>query len=387
VSRTVLTLPDLPTGTLTQSAGDVRYLPLTGGNLSGPLTFGTAPSGDATLSRTGPGALRADTHLGVGVNPAAWQDSAWRAVQVGMGGAVAGHVSFPQARLSANTYYDSAGAARSLAAGSAAALLLAQDGSAYFSSAPNAAGAGVAQTFTTRLAVAQTGTLTLTPDAATNALVATGVQIGPGGGANGRVSASAAALEISGLNGYVHGNTDNAQNLGHASVRWVAVYAVNGTIQTSSREYKEGITPLDPVACYQAAKDVRWYEFAYLPPAYQEPPEQEGQEPEERQRQVDEGKAAHARMLVETAPARHQRGFVFPDAEGVAKDEAGGVLPPVPELFGLSDRQSTTPQADLATLGAATQEIIRRLETLEDGALKRIATLETHILALEARPA
>ena len=73
-------------------------------------------------------------------------------------------------------------------------------------------------------------------------------------------------------------------------------------------------------------------------------------------------------MVAETTPARHQRGFVFPtDGAGgaEAKDELGGALPPVPDLFGLSDLQSTTPQADLATLGCAMQEIIRRLESLE----------------------
>ena len=72
-------------------------------------------------------------------------------------------------------------------------------------------------------------------------------------------------------------------------------------------------------------------------------------------------------MVAETAPARHQRGFVFP-AGAEARTRRGAPLPPVPDLFGLSDRESTTPQADLATLGCALQEVIRRLEALEGAA-------------------
>ena len=140
---------------------------------------------------------------------------------------------------------------------------------------------------------------------------------------------------------------------------------------------KEGITPLSPAACYQAAKDVRWYEYAYLPPAYTppEPPpdiaydatddnETKAEKKTARDDAEAKAKAAHLKMVAETAPARHQRGFVFP-AGASAKDEAGGALPPVPDLFGLSDRQSTTPQADLATLGAALQYLITKVESLE----------------------
>ena len=122
---------------------------------------------------------------------------------------------------------------------------------------------------------------------------------------------------------------------------------------------------------------MRWYEFAYTPPVYTEPEpppdiaydaaddnETKAEKKAARDEAEAQAKAAHLKMVAETAPARHQRGFVFPDG-AEAKDEAGGALPPVPDLFGLSDRASTTPQADLATLGCAMQEIIRRLETLE----------------------
>jgi hypothetical protein len=471
-----ITTGDIGTGYLTRESHvtDQITLALTGGgvDLVSPdlidavvrdtLWFGPAPTGapDASLSRTGPGALRADTHLGVGVNPAAWgatytglqvgiggalwggaaafsnwsgnayfdgtnrraltaaasseislnagsvsvstapsvaagaaqtfttrltlneagnlgvgvtpvawHATDWKAMQLGMGGAVWGHTGFPQVLLGANTYFDAANQARAIVNGLAARLYIAQDGSLTFANAVNAS-AGASHAFTSRAAINSTGTLTLTPDAGQTAIAFAG---GPVGGIGGGVGAPTVnlrlfannALELDSGANFVTPARHAAVNLGASGLAWATVYAQNGTIQPSSSAAKEGITPLDPLACYEAAKSVKWFEFAYLPPVYQEPPEQEGQAPEERQRQVDEGKAAHARMLVETAPARHQRGFVFPDTEGVTKDEAGGALPPVPDLFGLSDRESTTPQADIATLGCAMQEIIRRLEAVE----------------------
>lgn len=46
------------------------------------------------------------------------------------------------------------------------------------------------------------------------------------------------------FSGPVMPSTDNAQNLGKASYRWQAVYAVNGTIQTSDEREKRDIVPL-----------------------------------------------------------------------------------------------------------------------------------------------
>ena len=57
----------------------------------------------ATLSRTGAGALRVDTHLGVGVNPAAWSGRA--ALQVGSTGALAADPTGTTVTLSSNSYY------------------------------------------------------------------------------------------------------------------------------------------------------------------------------------------------------------------------------------------------------------------------------------------
>jgi hypothetical protein len=332
------------------------------------LSFGPEGSGtiDATLARTGAGALRVDTLLGVGVNPAAWR-SDLRALQVGqvtalMDDGVAG------AYFASNTYWDAAGN-KALKAGDGAILLLGAGALSYSTAPPVAAGA--AQTFTTRLALAQTGELT--NSLAGGAIVTTG----PGNGTNARLgsSASGSALELYGTSVLPFSN--GGIPLGVAGWPWSAVYTTSGTVQPSSAAVKEDITPLDPVACYEAAKAVRWYDFRYQPPVYTEPEpppdiaydasdsnEVKAEKKVLRDAFLDESGATHARMVVETAPARHQRGFVFAPV-GEAKDDLGETLAPVPDLFGLDDRESTTPQADLATLGCAMQEIIRRLEALE----------------------
>jgi hypothetical protein len=329
---------------------------------------GTALAPDATLSRTGAGALRVDTHLGVGVTPAAWGATA-RAVQVGPGGAVAGDTAAPlRVDLSANTFHD--GTTRKAVAVGAAGLLRLEGDALSFDNAPSAA-AGATQTTTTRLTVGPTGTLTVFPDGEAAAVAVSTA---------GYLHRSGSSLEVV-SNGHVYLNpstnyvlprADRAANLGTTGVRWEALYAFNGTIQVSSVAHKESAVPLDPVAALAAVRQVAWYAFAYRPPAYVEPPAQEGQDSDDRQRQLDEGKAAHARMLVETAPARNQRGFIFPDAEGGAKDELGGTLPPVPDLFGLSDRESTTAQADLATVACGLQEHLRQFDALA----ARVAALE-----------
>lgn len=247
------------------------------------------------------------------------------------------------------------------------------------STAP-AVAAGNAQTFTTRMSLDQIGTLTLTPAAGQAALAMTlsggaTFQFRPNG-ANSQIT-TANSLELNPGSAYVTPVIDNFIAMGHPSQRFSIIYAANGTIQTSSAEMKQDITPLDPAACYEAAKAVRWYDYRYQPPAYTEPEpgpeiaydasdsnEVKAEKKALRDEAEAQARASHARMVVETAPARHQRGFVFAP-EGEAKDDLGTTLPPVPDLFGLDDRQSTTPQADLATLGCAMQEIIRRLEALE----------------------
>jgi len=332
------------------------------------LYFGAKPAGvaDATLQRTGAGALRVDTNLGVAVNPVAWA-AGQVALQVGKAGAlfVSSGTGNPQTVLGHNTAYTGGAAQIALHETWPASDITMTNGTIALRTAP-AVAAGAAQTFTARASLAPTGTLTLTPDAGQPALVVgTTGRIDAGAGQSLTLTAPGSVV-VNPASVIFHPATDNAIYCGFTANRWVAVYAAAGAINTSTASVKEAITPLSPAECYQAAKDVRWYEYVYLPPTYQAPPDVDGEDADTKEARLDESKAAHARMLIETAPARHQRGFVFP--AGDAKDEAGGTLPPVPDLFGLSDRQSTTPQADLATLGCALQEVIRRLETLEAGA-------------------
>jgi hypothetical protein len=324
--------------------------------------------GAQTISgaKTFTGAVRVDPNLGVGVTPAVWAGR--NALQVGQAGSVAGDTGFPSLVLSSNSYTD--GVNRALVTGVASQLSLSGGGVAVYT-APSVA-AAAAQAFTQRFAVGPTGTVTLAPDVGAPAIENTGV-----GGL--RLNSAGTPLYLQSNTVGVMCPTDNFNALGDSTHRWNAVYAVNGTIQTSSADMKQDITPLDPAACYQAAKDVVWYDFRYLPPGFTAPEpgpdtaydEHDSNEAKAEKRAAREAaetqaKAAYAKMLVETAPARHQRGFVFPAGE--AKDEAGAGIPPVPDLFGLDDRESTTPQADLATLGCALQEVIRRLEALEGAA-------------------
>lgn len=323
---------------------------------------GTALTPDATLARTASGRLRADTYLGVGVTPAVPWAATYRALQVGAGAQLWAPATGAAHYLSSNTVFD--GSARTALVTGAGTELAAESGQLLLKTAPSVA-AGLPQTFTTRALVATTGTVTLTPDAGVYSLVCSG-----GAGvrleAAGAIQASA-ELRLHPGSGGVTPLIDNSAPSGDGTHRWTVMHAVAGAINTSTAEAKAGLTPLDPLACYQAAKDVAWYDFRYLPPPYQEPPEQEGESPAAREARLDESQAAYARTVVETAPSRHQRGFVYPSGSD-PRDEAGDPLPPVPDLFGLDDRESTTPGADLATLGCAMQEVIRRLELLEGAA-------------------
>ena len=280
------------------------------------ITFGpqgSAAAADATLARTGAGALRVDTNLGVGVNPAAWGAS-WRAAQIGTGGALFSDASATPGALyvGANSYNDGA-TNRALSAGPATRIDLRAGGDIAFNTAASV-GAGAAQTMTSRMLLGQTGTLTLAPDAGAPALDAGLVRIGPGAGGQWKVEAlSGQALVLNGANGYVHPAADNTQNLGAGSLRWVAVYAVNGTIQTSSQEFKEGITPLDPALALEAVRATPAVTFTYTAPQ----PAPASQQPYRRPQGVRfDWKTERSKLISAplAAAARTQAGFVAEQA-------------------------------------------------------------------------
>ncbi|MEM7374738.1 MAG: tail fiber domain-containing protein [Bacteroidota bacterium] len=67
-------------------------------------------------------------------------------------------------------------------------------------------------------------------------------------GANSPSNTPAAGIYVSGeaqFNDHVYPRTDNSKELGRASNRWLQVYAVNGTIQTSDRRLKRDIQHLE----------------------------------------------------------------------------------------------------------------------------------------------
>ena len=215
---------------------------------------GSALAPDATLSRTSAGALRVDTHLGVGVNPAAWHAN-FRAVQVGGLGAVWSNPGAGGSEgiwLSSNTYFDGT-AFRGLATNGEASYVQLELGDISFQTAP-AVAAGGAQTFTQRARIATNGTLTLSPDAAANGVVLNTsgggqltLQHGSAAGNAVGMTSQNGPLQLYGL-GAVSAWLDNLMTLGSASHRWSSVYAVAGTINTSQAQVKEAITPLDPGA-------------------------------------------------------------------------------------------------------------------------------------------
>jgi hypothetical protein len=145
--------------------------------------------------------------------------------------------------------------------------------------------------------------------------------------------------------------TNNQLYCGYPDNRWITVFSTNGVATSSSRTLKDDLVPLDPGACYQAAKEVVWYDFRFKEPVFVDPDPEEDEEPGAYSQRHSEAREAFATQLAQTAPSRHQRGYVIEEA---------------PALFGLEDRQSTVAQADLATLGCAVQEIIRRLEAIEE---------------------
>ena len=78
-------------------------------------------------------------------------------------------------------------------------------------------------------------------------------------------SASSRLLLYGGGGGVLPG-LDGSQPLGDGTHRWSTVYAVAGTINTSSRDAKEGITPLDPARAMEAVRNTEAVTFDYVAP-------------------------------------------------------------------------------------------------------------------------
>lgn len=302
--------------------------------------------------------------LVIGAAPASgWQRSA---IQIGLSGAVTSDRATSAMFVNSNTRYDGANN-YAMQTGAASFISMSGGGISWWT-APSVAG-GAVQTFTARVALTQTGGVTINADTGTTALV-----IG-GAGALRSYPVQATSMEITSPNNLIVSPTgtafipgsDGGVYCGGASNRWQTVYAVTGTISTSTVEAKEAFAPLDPAACAAAVLETDWVSFAYLPPVYTAPePTAEtaydtsddnatkAEKKALRDAAEAESKAAHAKMLVETQASRRQKGYVL---QSPAHKTAG--------LFGLEDRQSASPGSDLAVVACALQHALTRITALE----------------------
>jgi hypothetical protein len=312
--------------------------------LFGPQGSAAAP--DVHVLRTGAGALRVDTHLGVGVNPTAW-GSGFRALQVGQVAALWGDATGVAARLSSNTVNN--GTANISQVVGASSIFYVDGAYLTFMNAPSVA-AGATQTFTTRASIAPTGSLTLTPDAAAAGInvnwPTSGLAVVPGtmGATNARFYTSH-NIELDPGTGTIHPPTDNTKGLGFSGGRWTAVYAVGGVITTSSQEFKEGITPLSPERAMQAVRNTEAVTFDYLAPT-------RGPEWYDLPDDPEQAEAVLQQRLTAApleAAARHQHGFIAEDCD---------------PLFLVGEGQ-TSPGSSIGVLLAALQNIDSRLSALE----------------------
>jgi hypothetical protein len=138
---------------------------------------------------------------------------------------------------------------------------------------------------------------------------------------------------------------DNALSSGIAGSRWTAVYAVAGTINTSTREAKEGVAPLDPALALEAVRSTPAVTFTYTAP--ERPPEWYDlpDDPEHAQAVLEQ----RLRAAPLEAGARQQAGFVAEDAH---------------TLFLVGEGQ-TAASNSVGVLLAALQAVDARLTALE----------------------
>ena len=354
-------LPNAAEGTLAwRNAGNTADLPLTV-NTSNALTFNGSPlltqavadplylsptEGDAVYLKLTGGTLSGN--LGVGVAPPAWAASQ-RALNMGQSVALWGGAANVGGALGDNTYYDGTNF-RAVVAGAASYALVA-NGAVHVVTAPSVA-AGAAQTFTTRLQVAQNGTVTLTPEAGQAALATPGTA---GNWSLGHASGGAPAnnFGLTAPPGWVawrvdsvapattFGTTvlpgaDNALSCGVVpGGRWTYVASVAGALNTSLAEAKQAITPLSPEDALAAVRATDPVLFDYKPPErgpewYELPddPEQAAQVLEQRMRAapLEEGARHQAGVVLNHGTYRTDPLFVTGDGQTNASNSFGVLL-------------------------------------------------------------
>lgn len=225
-----------------------------------------------------------------------------------------------------NTY--NAAAADRAIINAAGSKLYQQAGALVWLNCP-AVAPGATQTMVQRFKVDGNGTVFLTPAGGSSALVGT---------ANLALHAAGGRLLLSASSQIVGPSADAYYYSGYSDARWHSVWSQTGTIQTSHIDAKENIAALSPSACVEAVLGTQWWEFDYKPFG-----QMDGQED-----------AAYQAYLTESAPVRHQRGYVL----GSPDHRTSG-------LFGMGDRKSASPQTDLAVVACALQQALQRIAALE----------------------
>jgi len=110
-----------------------------------------------------------------------------------------------------------------------------------------------------------TNTMTLAPNSGQPALA--WAQGALGGESNPRLySTGAQNVELYGNGGYVHPSVDGLIHLGAGSLRWQTVFATTPAINTSSREVKQNIVPLDTQVAMDAVRATEAVTFEYITP-------------------------------------------------------------------------------------------------------------------------
>lgn len=232
---------------------------------NGAFTVATAPSVSAGATQTFTTRMTVDNNgkMGLGVTPQTAWAAQYTAFQIGLGGALwADGGTSANTYLTSNVYWDATNR-RAIVTGAAGELNIV-NGALTYQTAPSVA-AGAVQTHTSRFTVDANGAAVHT----TSAGVPLTIQ-GPAAGSYGVVIQSGCFLQTNdNTNNFAArwqtpsgtsyaqyawiGSTvglvpaaDNAAPCGLGTLRWSTVYAVTGTINTSSVKYKDPEGDLDP---------------------------------------------------------------------------------------------------------------------------------------------
>lgn len=163
------------------------------------------------------------------------------------------------------------------------------------------------------------------------------------------VIGSNSRIRFANTTGEVGPNGDNVISLGVTGVRWSAVWAVNGTIQTSTQQEKENITPIDPVTALNAVLNSPVFAFDYVQAPYVEPERIDGEDEESFSRRSFEAFRQYQETLESRAIAKHQIGITAETAD---------------PLLILTDKKSISPSHIASVALASIQELNRRIDVL-----------------------